>query len=127
MRLLALIALAAATFAAPVSAAFVGNRSAWTQLDALGQFRYVQGFVDGWLGMDAGNPEMNQYMDDIRSCVIEMGLTARDFTEIVENQYEDLSNWEKPPYVMIIQGVREVCIGSINRARADRGQGLYGE
>jgi hypothetical protein len=73
-----------------------------------------------YVGMDA----YNAYADDIAHCLVELDLRSNNLIEIVNAYYQDLTKWEEAPSYALEQGLRKVCLASMNRAREARGDPL---
>ena len=96
-------------------------------MSASGKIRYVEGAFDQSSTRYFGEDDHNQIRQDRIDCVIDLGLTGHDLSDLVEKAYERPENWEYAPNVILIQEVVNVCRRRINAARAARGEEPYPE
>ena len=118
------IALVLVLVPATASAGFMNKKSDWDQLDAFSKDGYVMGVFDQVETQYTDLDMLNKYSTDLRNCVFDLELLSTHLVEIVENEYRELSNWDKPPKVVLSMGLRKVCLVHMNRARATRGDEL---
>lgn len=96
------------------------DRSDWARMNESMRVGFVWGVIQTMLVGRAGAD--NSYVHDLNACIDDLDLRAPDFIDIIENQYEDLELWEVQPDFVLGNGLRSVCLASINRARAARGE-----
>lgn len=122
MRWLAFLVL----FPTAASAGFIENKADWDETSQAVKI----GFVVGWFDAQSfitGADEYNQYIGDRGVCVTDLGLTPGKFVEIIDSEYQDLESWDKPATFVLSTGLRKVCLATINRLRAERGQAPYAD
>lgn len=104
------------------------NKQGWDRLNHSEQVGYVIGAVDAlYMKVQGTEPnesiaDLNSIRDDTWQCISERRLAARDLISIVNIGYTDLTYWNLPPYAMLARGIRQLCLETINRLRAERGQ-----
>jgi uncharacterized protein YraI len=103
---------------------YVCNRSDWVRSDYMTKTGFAAGVITQATVLFSESPLTNMYRMDLSSCVLELNLYPSDFVRIIDQQYEDLANWEQSPATMLSLGLREVCLPHMNRARAARGDEL---
>jgi len=99
---------------------YVGGKVTWDGLNDSAKRGYVLGAFDAGQTLYQGSL-VNQYVMDIGQCVLDMQLSAHQLVEIVESEYSDLSKWDESANALLQSGLRKVCLGHMNRARAARG------
>lgn len=118
----ALIVVALMGSAAPADAVcFLCNRSDWAMQNEAVKIGFVMGVINEATTLLFEAPETSKYRHDLASCLLDLQLTASDLIDVVDQQYQDLSNWEEGPSSMLNQGLRKACLSHMNRARAARG------
>lgn len=124
MKKIKLAILTTATVLAinPMQAAtFLNKKADWDKLSGLEQLGYVMGVFD-WNQVGVTGETLYSYRTDLGNCVVDLGLTSNHMIEIVNSEYSDLSKWDMPPYGVLSDGLRKVCLAHINSARVGRGE-----
>lgn len=105
-----------------VHAGFVDNKVQWDAITLQNKHGYVMGVYDETMVQVTGQDQLNRFKNDLSDCAISLGLGSVQLTEIVDNEYKELQNWELPVVLVLSTGLRKVCLASINRARTVRGE-----
>lgn len=100
---------------------YICNRADWDKADYARKIGFVAGVIAEMTVNFTERPKINRYRDDLSSCVVDLELSPIDLVSIVDQQYENLENWEWSPHKILSIGLRKVCLRHMNRARAARG------
>jgi len=103
---------------------YLCDRSDWNSSNQLTKTGFVMGAIAQLTVNFVGQEAVNAYNNDLVACVVDLDLNAKDLVDIVDQKYLDLEQWEHPPHIAFSQGLREVCLAHMNRARAERGAEL---
>ena len=109
------------------SAGFMDNKGMWDNLSIRAQETYVMGAFDTYIGLFYDDPDERAYQMDVISCTADLNINSTALLKIVNQEYSDLSSWERPPVSMLLSGLRKVCLDHMNRARAARGEPALSE
>ena len=105
----------------PARANFWANKGDWERSTRQDQNGYVMGAIDGFTFLDSSGSNF-QYRVDLISCLQSMNIDSHALIGIVNREYDDLSNWQYPPSVALIQGLGKICLDHINTNRAQRSE-----
>lgn len=115
------LALVIALLPSYVDAGFINNRSDWAKLDEFEKHGYVMGAYDELAtSFILMTPNFSTLRGGIATCVYDLGLTTNDLVDVIEQEYEDLSNWRLPAYSVLVGGLTEICRSNINSLRRER-------
>ena len=103
-------------------ATYLGTKTEWDEMNSLTQAGYVSGYMDGFLTQIIGDEASNKYRSDVGQCLFDLQLTSSALVEAVEKRYEDIEQWSKAPYEVLLSAVHRICLAKINEYRATRGE-----
>ena len=103
-------------------AGYINNKTDWDSLLLTQKGAYAIGAFDLW-HQTYEDGETFAYKSDVADCVADLGLKSSDLATVIETEYADLPHWEKPPFALLLSGLRKVCLSQVNRARSLRGEG----
>ena len=67
-------------------------------------FRCTLSIYTRYVGAKIGN----KWKLNITNCSKDLGLTGRDFIDIINNQYTNPENLKTPSYMVLVQGIIEI-------------------
>lgn len=106
--------------ASPAHAGFVNNRNEWEKLSVQQKLAYSEGIIDTII---IWHPS-SKFVFDMENCLIDLNFRSSNISDLIEEKYRLLTNWELSPVNVAYMGIREVCLAHMNRARAARGDEL---
>lgn len=113
MRLAALALSFALTVTQATASDYIVNKGAWERLSDDAQLGYALGALDQFSAigaLDLQRPDgTSANADWIYACRDDLLIFGVHLVEIIETEYETLENWDRPPWAMLLSGLRKVC------------------
>jgi hypothetical protein len=103
-------------------ATYLGTKTEWDEMNALTQAAYISGYLDGFLTPIVGDDDSNKYRADVGQCLFDLQLSSSALVEAVEKSYEEIEQWSKAPYEVLLSSVHRICVAKINEYRTERGE-----
>ncbi len=106
---------------------FITKKSQWDEMNAWAKDAYVAGFIDGVVTPFVGSDAQIKYTGDMIKCISDLNLNTMSLVSLVDLEYDTLENWQYGPSVVLMNGIRRVCLKKMNEYRAARGDALIEE
>ena len=108
MKLITIILSLTFGLTTAAQAGFINNKTSWDDLPIQVKEGYAMGrFDDLVMGQYNDTSYEKNRRTQFRECASRLNLTSSDMVDIIDKEYEDLSNWQWPPLLM--KGLCQVC------------------
>ena len=91
----------------PAHSTMVSDKGYWSGLSGSAQMGYVIAVIDTRFYVVSGNRTEDIANAKVRSCI--EGMNTDDFIAIINTQYDDLENYKKPAWWVLVTGINKVC------------------
>ena len=116
------IALVLVLVPASAWAGFLSKKADWDEVSQDRKIGYVMGLFDFQTTVYPGKLETFDYYRDVLKCAHDLRLSSGSMVAIIDKGYEELENWDRAPVSIFLEGIRKVCLNSINKMRTERGE-----
>jgi len=91
----------------PAQSTMILDKGNWSGLSRAAQMGYVIAVIDTSFYVVSGNRTEDIANASVRSCI--EGMNTDDFIAIINTQYDDLENYRKPAWAVLVTGLNKVC------------------
>lgn len=113
MRNLILLVILITNLSSPVlGLEFLANKSDWKRLSVEEQHGFVMGYVEAYsMVYNGGSSENWEYRSEVDECLLEKDVHSSIMVEIVDKAFEEQSNADIAPGLLLTIGLNKLCEG----------------